>query len=75
MAAATTTGLPPASSLTKDQRRRVEALQKARSVLSTHGPFSVGSVRAVDVITVADWILDGIVIVHDRPEPADEDGA
>lgn len=45
---------------TDDQRARAKALDAARAVLVQHGPFNSGEVSSVvDLIAVAQWIIDG----------------
>ena len=70
---ATTT--KPAPVLSRDQRRRAEALEHARRIIlgTVGGPLVVrvanGPCDADDVLRVAGWILDGIAVdvVEDGP--------
>lgn len=63
---ATTT--KPAPVLSRDQRRRAEALEHARRIIlgTVGGPLVVrvanGPCDADDVLRVAGWILDGITV-------------
>lgn len=63
---ATTT--KPATVLSRDQRRRAEALEHARRIIlgTVGGPLVVrvanGPCDATDVLRVAGWILDGITV-------------
>lgn len=50
-----------ASALTKDQKRRVEALTTARATLQRNGLTNGPVVTADEVIKVADYILHGKV--------------
>jgi hypothetical protein len=52
------TGTP--TTLTKEQRRRQEAVEKARTVLAPRG-LTATTPTAEDVIQVADYILHGKV--------------
>ena len=70
------------TTLTVEQQQRADALRAAREVIVTRTPGFVGStdVDAVDLIAVAQFILDGrdpweaVAAVEelDAPEPADE---
>jgi hypothetical protein len=55
----TTTATPTEPSLGILQRARAEALREARTVLAVRGPLTTGPVDPVDLVTVAQWILDG----------------
>lgn len=45
--------------LSPDQRARCVALHEARAVIVERAMLSSGSANPVDLITVAQWILDG----------------
>lgn len=53
--------------MSNDQRQRVVALKQARAVLVERGALSSGKISSiVDLITTAQWIIDG-----NDPWPAD----
>ena len=50
---------PPATALTVEQRRRIEAIREARRALTAKDATSDSNANASDLIYVATWILDG----------------